>query len=344
MKIAQIAPVWERVPPRRYGGIEAVVHLLTEGLVQRGHDVTLFATGDSKTKAKLVSYYHTPPPRTLYGKPLPDLLHTGQAFKEAANFEIIHSHTGYTGVAFGSFIKTPVLNTLHGIFTDVNYSFYETYAKDIFYSSISLVQRKLGPKDLNYVGNVYNAIDINSYPFSKEKEDYFVYLSRISSNKGSDIAVDVALKAGVKLIIAGKIDPGSDSIYFETKLAPKIDNKQIIFKGEVSESEKRQLFKKAKGFIFSLQWPEPFGLVMIESMATGTPVIAFPFGSVPEIIEDSKTGYIVEDIEQMVEAVKKIDRINPEDCREHVAKEFGVKKMVSEYENIYDKIIQLKTG
>lgn len=344
MKIAQVAPVWERVPPRKYGGIELVVHLLTEELVRRGHDVTLFATGDSITKAKLKSWYHTPPPRTLLGNPVPDLLHTGLAFHEAGQFDVFHNHTGYTGVVFGSFLNKPVLNTLHGVFTDVNNPFYEVYKKAVFYNSISLEQRKRGPKDLNYIGNVYNAIDIESYPFGKEKKDYFVYLSRISKAKGSDIAVEVALKAGVKLVMAGKIDPGQDTSYYNEKIAPKVDGSQIVFKGEVSEKEKRILFRDAKGFIFPLQWSEPFGLVMIEAMAAGTPVVAFPLGSVPEIIEDGRTGYLVKDINSMVEAVKKIDRLDPAQCRKHVEEKFGIGRMVDEYLKLYGKIIKLKKG
>ena len=340
MKIAQVAPIWERVPPRKYGGIELVVHLLTEELVKRGHEVTLFATGDSITKAKLKYWYHTPPPRTLLGNPVPDLLHTGQAFLEAHNFDVIHNHAGYTGVALGSFADKPVLNTLHGVFTDINKPFYKAYKKTVYYNSISFEQRKLGPKDLNYIGNVYNAINIDSYPYGDKKKDYFVYLSRISKSKGSDVAVDVAIRAGIKLVVAGKIDPGIDSRFFEKEVAPKIDGKQIIFKGEVSEKEKRVLFKEAKGFIFPLQWSEPFGLVMIEAMAAGTPVISFPFGSIPEVVEDGKTGFVVKDIDAMVEAIGNIDQISPAECRKRVEEKFGVKQMVDAYEELYGKIVR----
>ncbi len=338
MKIAQVAPVWERVPPAKYGGIELIVSLVTEELVKRGHDVTLFATGDSVTSAKLVSWYHTPPPRNVIGSPVPDLRHTGQAFQHADEFDVIHNHTGYTGVVFGSFVKTPVLNTLHGVFTEINKPFYESYKDAVHYSSISYEQRRLGPKGMNYAGNVYNAIDVDSYELGEKKKDYYVYVSRISPSKGSDIVVDVALKAGVKLIMAGKIDPGNDYEFFEQKVAPKIDGKQIIFKGEVSEEEKRTLFREAKGFIFPLQWSEPFGLVMIEAMAAGTPVIAFPLGSVPELVDDGKTGFVVQDIEQMVEAVKRVEEIDPAQCRRTVEARFGIKTMVDGYEELYGKI------
>ncbi|KCZ72661.1 glycosyltransferase [Candidatus Methanoperedens nitroreducens] len=343
MRIAQLAPVWERVPPEKYGGTEVVVSLLTEELIRRGHEVTLFATGDSITDANLVSCYDTSPPRSMLaqGNPIPDLIHTGHALRFAEQFDIIHDHTGYIGVAMGSLVNKPVLNTLHGIFAEDNLPFYEKYKDAIFYNSISLEQRRSGP-DLKYVGNVYNAIDVDSYQFSQDKEDYFVYISRICQDKGTDIAIDVSLRANVKLIIAGKVNPGKDTLFYEEKIVPRIDGKQIIYKGEVPEDEKRSLLRDAKGFIFPLQWAEPFGLVMVEAMASGTPVIAFPYGSVPEIVKNGQTGFVVDNIEQMVEAVNSIERIDPSDCRRWVLEKFTVSRMVDEYEEIYKRIIELK--
>ena len=345
MRIAQIAPVWERVPPRMYGGIEVVVYLLTEELIKRGHDVTLFATGDSITSAQLVSSYDIPPPRNLLASrdPLPDLIHTGRAFKRAGDFDVIHSHTGFSGIVLGSFVDKPVLNTMHDRFAKDNVAFYEAYKNAVFYNSISLGQRKSGP-NLNYVGNVYNAVDTDSYQFSRQKEDYFVHISRISPDKGTDIAIDVALKAGVKLVIAGKIDPGKDTLYYREKIAPKIDGRQIIYKGEISEEEKRVLFRDAMGFIFPLRWAEPFGLAMLEAMASGTPVIAYPLGSVPEVVQHDRTGFVVSSFEEMVEEVNNIGSLNPYDCRKRAVEEFGINKMVDKYEKIYQKIIELKAG
>jgi glycosyltransferase involved in cell wall biosynthesis len=344
MRIAQIAPVWERVPPRKYGGIEVVVFNLTEELIKRGHDVTLFATGDSITKARL-SCYDTSPGRIHLAQhnPMPDLIHIGKAFKYAEQFDIIHNHTGWVGTVLGSLIDKPVLDTLHWRFSEDNIPFYEAYKDAVFYNSISFGQRRSGP-DLNYVGNVYNAIDIDSYQFSKDKGDYFININRICPDKGTDIAIDVARKAGVKLILAGKIDPGGkDERYYKEKVAPRIDGRQIIYRGEVSEEEKRILFRDARGFIFPLQWAEPFGLVMIEAMACGTPVIAFPFGSVPEIIENGKTGFIVSSFEQMVEAVNNIVCIDPFECRKRAVEMFSINKMVDGYEMLYEKIIRLHT-
>lgn len=223
MRIAQIAPVWERVPPRRYGGIEVVVFHLTEELIRRGHDVTLFATGDSITKARLVSNYDTSPERIHLAQhnPMPDLIHIGKAFKHAEQFDIIHNHTGWIGTVLGSLIDKPVLDTLHWRFSEDNIPFYEAYKDAVFYNSISLGQRESGP-DLNYVGNVYNAIDTDSYQFNNDKGDYFIHINRICPDKGTDIAIDVARKADVKLILAGKVDPGGkDELYYKEKDRPQ---------------------------------------------------------------------------------------------------------------------------
>lgn len=339
LRIGMVAPVWERVPPTKYGGIELVVFLLTEELVKRGHEVTLFATGDSKTSAKLVSVYHSCSPRELLGNPVPDLLHVTSAYKRAAEFDIIHNHAGYSGVALANFVDVPVLTTLHGIFTDINVPFFKTFKDAVYYNSISDEQRK-GCPDLNYVGTVYNAIDIDSFSFSAEKKDFFISLGRVSPLKGTHLAVEIARRAGVKLVIAGKIDPGRDTLYFEEKVKPFIDGEQIRFLGEVSEREKRELLKKAKAFIFPLQWPEPFGLVMIEAMATGTPVIAFPKGSVSEVVEDKKTGFIVDTMDEMVEAVYRVGEIDPHICRSYVEERFGVSRMTGDYEALYLEILE----
>jgi len=343
MRIAQLAPVWERVPPMRYGGIELIVYLLTEELVKRGHDVTLFATGDSKTSAELSSIYHTRPPRNLLagGDPIPDLIHVTSAFKRADEFDIIHNHAGYCGIALANFVSTPVLTTLHGPFTAENKRFFKTFKDAVYYNSISDSQRK-GLPGLNYIGTVYNAIDVDRYKFKSKKKDYFLFLSRITADKGAHTAIDVAKRAGINLIMAGKIDPGPDMEYFEERIYPQIDGKQIKFLGEVTDKRKKELLKDAKAFIFPLQWPEPFGLVMIEAMASGTPVIAFPYGSVSEIVIDGETGFIVNTVEEMVEAVSKVDKIDLFKCRDYAEKRFSSARMADDYEAIYRKMIKVR--
>ncbi|HDP70522.1 MAG TPA: glycosyltransferase family 4 protein [Actinobacteria bacterium] len=343
MRIAQLAPVWERVPPIKYGGIEAVVYLMTEELVKRGHEVTLFATGDSKTSAKLSSVYQTKPSRELLveGNQIPDLLHVTPVFKRADEFDLIHNHAGYVGIALANLVSTPVLTTLHGPFTIENRSFFETFKDAVYYNSISDAQRN-GLPDLNYIRTVYNAIDVDQYKFESKKEDYFLFLSRISPSKGAHLAIDVAKRAGIKLVVAGKIDPGGDTEYFEEKIYPQVDGEQIKFLGEVTDKRKKELLRDARAFIFPLQWSEPFGLVMIEAMASGAPVIAFPYGSVPEIVVDGENGFIVESIDEMVKAVTKIDEIDSFKCRNYVEKKFSAPRMVDDYEEIYQKIIKNK--
>lgn len=338
MKIAQLSPVWERVPPVKYGGIELVVFLLTEELVKRGHEVHLFASGDSKTSAELEAAYPVAQ-RQLLGNPVPDLLHVTEAFLRASEFDVIHNHAGYSGIALANFVSTPVLTTLHGIFTDINKPFFSRFKDSVYYNSISDEQRR-GLPALNYIGTIYNAIDISSYTYSDKKKDYYVSIGRVCSLKGTHLAIEVAKRAGIKLVIAGKIDPGKDTVYFNERVEPYIDGEQIVFLGEVTEKRKRELLKDAKGFVFPLQWSEPFGLVMVEAMVCGTPVVSFPYGAVPEVIEDKETGYIVHSIGEMVEAVKKLDKIDPKKCREHVERRFGIGRMVDDYEAAYQKIMK----
>lgn len=336
LKIAMVAPVWERVPPVRYGGIELVCSLLTEELVRRGHDVTLFASGDSVTKAALSHVYHVPR-REHIGSAVVDLYHVSQAFLHGDEFDIIHNHAGYAGIALAAFVDAPVLTTLHGIFTDDNLPFFKAFRDACYYNSISDEQRR-GCPELNYIGTVYNAIDVTSWPFSGEKQDYYVFIGRMSHLKGADLAAEVARRADVKLIMAGKID-SCDRAFFDERVACQVDGEQIVFKGEVSPEEKRELLAGAKGFIFPLQWAEPFGLVMIESMVSGTPVIAFPYGSVPELIIDGKTGFLVNNLDEMVEKVKKLEALDAAECRRHVESRFGVKRMTTNYLKLYESVI-----
>ncbi|NIA10107.1 MAG: glycosyltransferase [Nitrospiraceae bacterium] len=361
LKIAQIAPPWISVPPKKYGGTELIVSHLTEELVRRGHQVTLFASGDSITKAKLVSAW----PKSLYRMGIPwtdalyPLLHALTAFEKAEEFDIVHSHSSYWGLAFSPFIKTSMVTTYHGNFTSIKKNLarrriLEKFKKNNFIS-ISNSQRKPADKiNLNFVGTVYNGIDLKEFKFNNKSWNYLAWLGRITESKGIFEAIQVARKAKMVLKIAAKVDKNSqqDVEFYNKKIKPLIDGKLIQYLGEINSYKKNNLLRNAKALLFSIQWDEPFGLVMIEAMACGTPVIAFKRGSVPEVVKHNKTGFIVSpfnknkepNIEGLVEAIKKIDQIDRRECRKRVEENFTIKKMVDGYEEIYYKLIGSKTN
>ncbi|MBK5225902.1 MAG: glycosyltransferase family 4 protein [Thermoleophilia bacterium] len=337
MKIAMLAPPWIKIPPAGYGGIEWVVHYLTEELVERGHEVTLFASGESTTKARLVATFDEQMPDRI-GETLYDLQQVAGCLRRAGEFDIIHDHSGYAAIAFAQFLDTPMVHTLHGPFTPDTCRFYQTFRNSAHYVSISDYQRSCCP-DLQHAGTVYNPIDIDGWTFrgKDEKEDYLLAFGRLCADKGFHTAIEVAHRTGQKLVIAGAIQHQNRD-YYETVIKPQIDGEQIKFVGEVSLTEKWNLFSKARAFLFPIQWPEPFGLVMIEAMAAGTPVIAFPEGSVPEVVADGISGFLVNDIDEMVEALGRLDEIDPAACRRYVQDKFSVGKCTDGYEKVYNEV------
>jgi glycosyltransferase involved in cell wall biosynthesis len=340
MRIAQVAPLWERVPPPAYGGIELVVGHLTDELVRRGHDVTLFASGDSLTLAKLESVH----PRALRldssvkDYSIYEMLQLSQVYERADEFDIIHSHMGPTALSYGNLVKTPTVHTLHGVFTPDNEKLF-SYAKRQSFVSISNAQRepRLG---LNCVATVYNGIDVSSYDFHPEPEEhpYLAFLSRLSPEKGPHLAIAIAKQAGWRLKMAGKVDP-VDADYFEAEIKPHIDGDQIEYLGEANHAQKSVLMGGAVATLFPITWREPFGLVMVESMAAGTPVIAMEMGSTSEVIAHGKTGFLCHTVEECVEAIAHIPKLSRLACREHVAKHFSVERMTDGYEAVYRQIV-----
>lgn len=340
MKIGIISPLWRRVPPKKYGGTEYVVSLITAELVKRNHEVYLFASGDSETPAHLIPIID----RNLY-----DLLGEYQwnninydlyqmkiVSKYADDIEIFHNHNGFVPLYFKEALKKPIITTLH---SSLPFSQeLALYVKDEPYVSISNAQRKLGP-NLNFVATIYHGIPVELFPFQKEKKDYIVFLGTISPYKGTDRAIKIALKSGIKLIIAGELRKEFKT-FFDNKVKPYIDGKNIEFVGELSFHEKIDILKEAKALLLPVRWEEAFGLVMIESMACGTPVIAFHKGAVPEIIKDKETGFIVKNTNEAVKALQKVESINPMTCRLWVEENFNVKKMVDEYEKLYKAILK----
>lgn len=340
MRIAQVAPLWERVPPPAYGGIELVVGLLTDELVQRGHEVTLFATGDSITQAKLESVH---PQALRLDKNIKEydiyaMLQLSQVYERAAEFDIIHSHMGHAALPYANLVKTPTVHTLHGIFTPDNEKLFMHAHRQPFVS-ISEAQRE--PRlNLNCISTVYNGIDLNKYQFYSHPQDppYLVFLGRLSPEKGPHLAIEIAKRSGWHLKIAGKVDV-VDREYFEQKIKPHIDGKQIEYLGEANHAQKCELMGGAVATLFPITWREPFGLVMIESMATGTPVIAMELGSTPEIIVHGQTGFLCRTVDECIAAIDQVPQLNRLSCREHVVKNFSVEQMTDGYEAVYQQIL-----
>lgn len=345
MKIAQIADIIERVPPKKYGGTERVVYALTEGLVKKGHDVTLFATADSITSAKLVSAY----PKALREAKIKDLyspnywrlLNVGLAYQLQGEFDIIHDHNGFLSLPTANVSQTPVVMTLHGAFDDSNRKIFSAL-NNPYFVTISDAQA-LSSTNLNYVGTVYNGLDMDDYPFSSDPDNYLLFVGRISKEKGVHHAIDAALKLNLPLIIAAKLDEAQpdDMKYFKTYIKPKLRGK-IRWVGEIEEGERNKLMSKALCFLHPVTWPEPFGLTLIESMACGTPVVAFNQGSIPEIVAHGLTGFVVRNVKEMVAAVKNIDSIDRAVCRSYALENFNAERMVAGYEAIYQMILQVE--
>jgi glycosyltransferase involved in cell wall biosynthesis len=341
MRIAQIAPLWERVPPPAYGGTELVVSGITEELVRRGHDVTLFASGDSITQAKLEATV----PRAIrlddsikeYG--IYEMLQMSQVFSQADQFDLIHSHVGCAALPYAKLVKTPTVHTLHGIFTPDNEKLFR-HACKLPYVSISDAQRnsKLG---LNYVSTVYNGIDVSRYEFHPVPDNppYLAFLGRLSPEKGPHHAIEIAKRSGWRLKMAGKIDP-IDQEFYDTVLKPQIDGVQIEYLGEANHEQKSILTGGAVATLFPITWSEPFGLVMIESMAAGTPVIAMSMGSTPEVIAQGKTGFLCRTVDECVAAIEPAAQLDRHACRDDVASRFSVERMVDGYEAVYRQLVQ----
>jgi glycosyltransferase involved in cell wall biosynthesis len=341
MKILQIAPLWETVPPPAYGGTEAVVHILVEELVRRGHDVTLCASGDSTTSARLQACY----PRSLRGatdlhsKAVYSWQHSAVALRNAGEYDIVHNHGGEEVMALSQLVsEVPMLTTMHCLITPDTRFVWDRY--EGHYNTISWAQRETMPnvRGGNFAGAVHNAIDVASFPIGTEKEDYLLFLSRISPEKGPHLAVEVARRAGRRLIIAGKVDP-VDSGFFQGTVEPLIDGEKVIFAGEADAAMKRRLYRKAHGVLMPIMWEEPFGLVLAEAQACGTPVLTFGRGAAPEIVRHGETGFVVGNVDEMVEAVKRVPEINPVTCRRHAEERFDVPVMTDKYLRLYESML-----
>ena len=340
MRIAQVAPLIESVPPATYGGIERVVYYLTEGLVQQGHDVTLFASGDSQTSADLVAVTHKS--LRLYQKDRdPCIWHLRQlaeVIKLADKFDLIHFHVDHLHLPTCQFLTTPCLTTLHGRLDIPDLDQLYNEFQDHAVVSISDSQRRPMP-NAGWTATVYNGIPAKDFTFNPHGGDYFAFLGRLAPEKGPEAAIEIAIKTNTPLKIAAKIDD-SDVAYVEQKIKPHLTHPLIEYIGEANAERKVQLLGGAKALLFPIDWPEPFGLVMTESMACGTPVIAFRNGSVDEVMQEGTSGFIVNNVEEAIEAAGKLPDISRTGCRQYFEQHFSAEKMVEGYLNVYDKLIR----
>jgi glycosyltransferase involved in cell wall biosynthesis len=339
LRIAQIAPVWLTVPPVDYGGIEAIIARLADGLVDRGHEVTLFASGGSRTKARLVTLYDEAQGMAqAVENPELELPHLLQAYEQAGEFDVVHDHTFPTGPSIGSGVaNAAVVHTIHGPPAhETAKPIYERLGGRVHLVAISDFQRQVTP-EVNYAATVYNGIDVEQHPFRAEKEDFLLFIGRLSPEKGAHLAAQAAKRLGRRLLLAGKMAEPDEKAYFDEEVRPHLDDK-IEYVGQVDDDTKLDLYARASCTLVPITWPEPFGLVMIESMACGTPVVALRNGSVPEIVEDGATGFVADDLDDFVEAVGRVDTIDPAHCRRVVEARFSIAAMVTGYERVYDAV------
>ena len=339
MRIAQVAPLYESVPPALYGGTERVVSFLTEELVRQGHEVTLFASGDSLTSARLVPV--CPQSLRLDKNCWDQLAHhivmMEQVFSEKENFDIIHFHVDYLHFPFSRREQVVNLTTLHGRLDIPDLQPLYRVFSEMPVISISDAQRQ--PLSwINWQGTVYHGIPLERYEFHPNQGDYLAFLGRVSPEKGLDHAIEIAKRAGMPLKIAAKVDR-ADREYHDAVIKPLLQHPLVEFLGEVGYPDKCDFLGQAAALLFPIRWPEPFGLVMIEAMACGTPVIAYPCGSVPEIMEDGVTGFVVQDTESAVQAVQRLSEIDRAACRQRCEERFSASRMTDDYLSIYERLI-----
>ncbi len=336
--------MWFPVPPRAYGGIEWVVSLLADGLVDAGHEVTLFASGDSRTKAKLAAVFPEAPSHQI-GFSWIDLRHALSCYLRADEFDVVNDHSGPNAAALGGLVATPVVHTVHGPLDHLAQASYRgiaALAPNVGLVSLSLNQRDPHP-NLPWLATIPNALDFSLYPVKPHRGDYLLFLGRMSPDKGAHRAIAVAMELGVPLKLAGKLRDQSELAYFEQYVKPHLLG-EIEYLGEVTHGEKVELLQNARATLFPIEWEEPFGLVMIESMACGTPVIATRRGAVPEVIQDERGGIVVDDYREIATAIERADELDPLECRRYVEERFAPRRMVSDYLDAYRAAIAAREG
>ncbi|MEB3329260.1 MAG: glycosyltransferase family 4 protein [Candidatus Sericytochromatia bacterium] len=335
MRIGMLAPVWEATPPQAYGGIELVVALLVDGLVARGHHVTLYATGNSACGGRLLATEAEPlraQHLDAWSQQAAEIRHVERAMRDAGALELVHNHAGFLGVAFSALAGVRALTTLHGPVPPRHVPYYGTYTEHA-YVAISEAQRQAAV-GLEVCATIHHGIDTARFAPGGAKQDYLLFLGRVSPEKGTHLAIEAARRAGLPLVIAAKIDP-EDRAYFEGQIAPRVDGTHVRFVGEVQGAAKLEVLRGARALLHLVQFPEPFGLVMIEALACGTPVVALPHGSIPEVVAHGRTGYVVRDLDEAVAALARLDALSPSACRAEAVSRFDAGVMVERYCALY---------
>ncbi|HEY0318816.1 MAG TPA: glycosyltransferase family 4 protein [Solirubrobacterales bacterium] len=339
LRIAMLAPPWIPVPPPGYGGIEYVVALVTDALVDHGHDVELFCAPGSSSKARVHPLLPSAHPDAIE-RSLFEGDHVGRAFRaieaEAERgqpFDVIHDNCGYTPLALADQIETPLVHTVHGPFNDETVDYYATNGHNGTIVCISHAQAGLAPVPDIVDSVVHNPIDVDAWPVGYEKEDYLLWLGRFAPEKGPQRAIQVAKMTGRRLILAGPVQRGQER-FFSNEIQPHLDDRQIIWIGEVGGARKQRLFADAGVFLMPIRWAEPFGMVMVEALAAGTPVLAFPEGAAPEIVEHGVNGFLVADEQEMAAMVDKVTEIDPMTCRRS-AERFAPDRIALGYEGAF---------
>jgi glycosyltransferase involved in cell wall biosynthesis len=349
LRIAMLAPPWIPVPPPGYGGIEFVVALLCDALVELGHEVDLYCAPGSSSRARVHSLLESPHPERIE-RALFEADHTAQAFgaidaeAEAGRpFHVVHDHSGYTALAMADRIGPPLVHTVHGPFDHDTTPYYARHGAKGHVVCISKNQASYAPEAARVRAVVYNPIDVDSWPVGYQKDDYLLFMARMVEEKGPHRAIRVAKKTGRPLVLAGPVQPGQER-FFSREVEPHIDGEQIRYVGEVGGARKQRLFADAFAFLMPIRWPEPFGMVMVEALAAGTPVLAFAHGAAPEIVEHGVNGFLVQDEDEMAAMVEEAAKIDPMRCRQTAAERFAPDRVAVGYEAVYREALTAGAG
>lgn len=336
MRVAMLSPIAWRTPPRHYGPWERVVSLLTEGLVRKGVDVTLFATADSETTGKLHAVAPRPYEEDKNLDPkVWECLHISELFERADDFDLIHNHFDFLPLSYTGLVQTPVITTIHGFSSPKILPVYKKYNGKVFYVSISNADRA---PDLSYIATIYHGIDIENFTFQESPEDYLLFFGRIHPDKGTREAIEIAKKARKKIVLAGIIQ---DHDYFQKEVEPYVDGAQVVYIGSAGPEKRNELLGRSAALLHPIQFEEPFGLSIVEANACGTPVIAFPRGSLPEIVTHGVNGFLARDVEDAANLVRRIHEISRFECRKAAQDRFSRDRMVDDYLDVYNQVLSL---